>query len=121
MELLIGERLFKANSEEAVLRKIVQVLGVPPAGVLNRSHNWNQYFSFDRIRNAINFRDPKVKPGAYPIVDLLRYVFKQEPDGDLIGLLSRMLEYDPVKRIKPIEALRHPFFNRLVTVTSDSV
>jgi CDC-like kinase len=38
-----------------------------------------------------------------------------EPDHQqLFELIEKMLEYDPKRRITLVEALRHPFFERLL-------
>ena len=35
---------------------------------------------------------------------------KYEPEKELVDLISRMLTYDTQGRIKPAEALKHPYF-----------
>lgn len=38
-----------------------------------------------------------------------KFIYNKELE-QFIDLLSKMLEYDPEKRIKSIEILKHPFF-----------
>jgi glycogen synthase kinase 3 beta len=40
-------------------------------------------------------------------------VFKSRTPPDAIDLVSKVLVYDPERRLKPLEALLHPFFDEL--------
>jgi glycogen synthase kinase 3 beta len=38
---------------------------------------------------------------------------KAKPDPEFIDLISKLLKYPPRERLKPLEALLHPYFNEL--------
>ena len=40
-------------------------------------------------------------------------IFKVDPDIDALDLLSKMLVFEPDKRISAIDALTHPYFDEL--------
>ena len=40
-------------------------------------------------------------------------IFDANTDIDALDLLSKMLVYEPDKRIRPIDALTHPYFDEL--------
>ena len=40
-------------------------------------------------------------------------VFRTRTPRDLVELISHLLVYNPAKRLKPLEALVHPFFDEL--------
>ena len=40
-------------------------------------------------------------------------VFKSGTDLNAINLVDKLLKYEPKKRIEPLEALLHPFFEDL--------
>lgn len=42
-------------------------------------------------------------------------MFKRKVDPMAIDLVSKVLVYPPNERLKPLEALLHPFFNELRT------
>ena len=44
---------------------------------------------------------------------LLVKIFEETTDIDVLDLLSKMLVYEPDKRILPLDALTHPYFDEL--------
>lgn len=50
---------------------------------------------------------PHIKPYSW------KKVFKQEMDPLALDLLSKVLTYCPHKRLTPLEALAHPYFDEL--------
>lgn len=40
-------------------------------------------------------------------------MFKQKTSAEGIDLVQKVLVYDPLKRLTPIDALLHPFFDEL--------
>ena len=52
-------------------------------------------------------------PGVlqYPQVNLADFL--KTTDDNLIDLISKMLQYDPMKRLNAQDALKHPFFDNI--------
>ncbi len=57
--------------------------------------------------NYSEFKFPQIK--SHPWTK----VFKSRTPPDAIDLISKVLVYDPERRLKPLEALLHPFFDEL--------
>lgn len=56
----------------------------------------------------MQYKLPHIKPNSWELV-----LHKYEPEKELIDLIQRMLTYDTKSRLKPIEGLRHPYFEDL--------
>eukprot|EP01088_Endostelium_zonatum_P021076 TRINITY_DN8091_c0_g1_i1.p1 TRINITY_DN8091_c0_g1~~TRINITY_DN8091_c0_g1_i1.p1 ORF type:complete len:483 (-),score=68.87 TRINITY_DN8091_c0_g1_i1:85-1533(-) len=120
VELHTGAPLFAGDNELDQMEKICQVLGLPPDYMINFSQKRDKYFALGSD-NRYSLRSKLAKKELFDIVKQpqpLRY----NPDcADHVrhtdmhyihfyDLISRMLTYDPSNRIKPVEALQHPFF-----------
>lgn len=57
--------------------------------------------------NYSEFKFPQIK--AHP----WNKVFRSRTPADAIDMISKVLVYNPDKRLKPLEALLHPFFDDL--------
>mmetsp|Transcript_1284 Transcript_1284/g.1164 ORF Transcript_1284/g.1164 Transcript_1284/m.1164 type:complete len:105 (-) Transcript_1284:593-907(-) len=57
--------------------------------------------------NSEEFKFPNIKPCSW------NKVFKPRVDPQAIDFVSKVLVYSPQKRLKPLEALLHPYFNEL--------
>lgn len=57
--------------------------------------------------NYSEFKFPHVKATPW------NRVFKSRTPPDAIDLISKILVYDPERRLKPLEAILHPFFDEL--------
>lgn len=64
--------------------------------------------------NYTDFQFPQIK--AHPWTK----VFPSRTPPEAIDLISRMLAYDPIQRLKPLEAAAHPFFDELRYVKIES-
>lgn len=96
-ELVLGQPLFPGDSAVDQIVEIIKILGTPnKAQILAMNPEYNEH------------RFPLIKP--YP----WQKVFKNKnmPD-EFFDLMSKLLTYDPHTRIKPTEALTHPFFDVL--------
>ncbi|EFC50050.1 cell division control protein 2 [Naegleria gruberi] len=96
-ELVNGTALFPADSEIDMLFKIFQNLGTPNEEIWPGVSSLKGFASF-------NNKFPKWKGNHLPAVC-------SRLDDCGIDLLTRMLEYQPNKRISAKEALKHPFFD----------
>ena len=57
--------------------------------------------------NYSEFKFPQIK--AHP----WNKVFRSRTPPDAIDLISKVLVYNPERRLKPLEAILHPFFDEL--------
>lgn len=57
-------------------------------------------------KKVVNSRGKQRVPGSKPLSQALK-----SNDPVFLDFLSKCLEWDPTKRIKPDEAMKHPWFN----------
>lgn len=94
-EMLTKKVLFPGDSEIDQLFKIFRVLGTP-----NESQ-WNGISKLPHYKTIFP---------SWQTRDLKQLLNKNDEAGDL---LSRMLSYDPMKRIAALDAMRHTYFDDL--------
>jgi len=97
-EMALGRPLFPGTSEKDQLQKIFQVLGTPT------SESWPSIVELPEWKSLSGF--PNYEKMQWSSVC---------PQLDAVArdLLSKMLVYEPAKRITPREAMHHPYFNDL--------
>jgi glycogen synthase kinase 3 beta len=95
-EMLLGEPLFPGESAGDQLVEIIKVLGTPTR---------EQVFSMNP--SQVDQRLSQVKPHPWS------KVFRAHTPPEAVDLVARFLQYVPEKRLKPMEALAHPFFAEL--------
>jgi serine/threonine protein kinase len=94
-ELLSGEPLFLGNNNKEQFLRIIKVLGPPtPEDLKAMSY-----------LHHINF--PKFAPTG------LKNKLARDVDPQVVDLMSKLLTYNPAKRIQPFKALAHPYFDEL--------
>ncbi|CAM9928275.1 unnamed protein product, partial [Ectocarpus fasciculatus] len=91
-ELLLGEPLFPGDSGVDQLVEIIKVLGTPTREEI-RAMNYNYS----------EFKFPQIK--AHP----WKGVFRSRTPPEALDVVSKMLAYDPLKRVKPLEVCSHEF------------
>jgi serine/threonine protein kinase len=96
--MINGRPLFPGASEQDQLNKIFKVLGTPTLA------QWPGMASLPEYKT--NFP-------SLPVQSWKRIVRKLDKDQLGVDLLSRMLQYDPAKRISADVALKHPWFRDL--------
>ncbi|CEO99257.1 hypothetical protein PBRA_001164 [Plasmodiophora brassicae] len=97
------------------VQHVAGVLGLPPRVVVDRSRKAHVYFEYDQfghcvLRGGAPGRASSVSKLASVIsehVPIVRH--SQLEHTAFLNLLHRMLEFDPRVRIRPSEALTHPF------------
>mmetsp|Transcript_14979 Transcript_14979/g.25585 ORF Transcript_14979/g.25585 Transcript_14979/m.25585 type:complete len:365 (-) Transcript_14979:734-1828(-) len=95
-ELMLGQPIFPGDSGVDQLVEIIKVLGTPTKEEIQAMNpNYNE-FKFPQIR-------------AHPWTK----VFRPRTAADAIDLISKVLLYRPESRLKPMEALCHPFFDEI--------
>lgn len=95
-ELLLGQPLFPGESGVDQLVEIIKVLGTPQREEIQAMNP-----------NYTEFQFPQIKAHSW------NKIFRSRTPPEAIDLMSKMLVYDPSKRLKPLEAAAHPFFDEL--------
>ena len=90
------------------MQLIIDVIGMPNASVLSRSTRKNLFSQFKSdniaVPPAIDVISDSEKEKRFKyIMEKLREV----PDPEFVNLISRCLEWDPLKRLTPEEGLNH--------------
>lgn len=98
-ELLIGQPLFPGDSSVDQLCEIMKVLGTPTKEEIDAMN-----------KNYTEFKFPTVKAHPWSKIFGER---KPPTPPEALDLIQKLLQYNPKKRLKPIEALAHPFFDEL--------
>lgn len=95
-ELLLGHAIFAGETSVDQLVEIVKILGTPQRHQIEKMNpNYNE------------FKFPHIKHTSW------NKVFKEDTPPEAIDLISKILVYDPERRVKPLEALLHPFFDEV--------
>lgn len=94
-EMFLGEPIFPGNSSKDQMIKIIGLLGTPSQS------------DIQAMNKSASVRLPNV-----PSQQLARK-FSARTNSQVIDLLSKVLVYDPKKRLHPLEALTHPYFDEL--------
>jgi len=95
-ELLIGTPLFPGESGVDQLVEIIKFLGTPTREEIQAMNPQYTEYKFPQIKG-----NPWSK------------VFRSKTPLDAIDLNSKLLQYTPTLRLKPLEACCHPFFDEL--------
>ena len=98
-EMILGKPFFPGENSTDQLVEIIKILGTP-----NKSDIYKM--------------NPEYNKYKFPLIKCfsLKFVFREYLNllgEDFINLIQKIFVYDPQKRIKPIEALVHPFFDDL--------
>ena len=97
-ELILGKPLFPGESGIDQLVEIIKVLGTPSKQEI-----------FAMNPHYTDFKFPFINPSPWAKV----FSANKKACPDTIDLLSKMLVYDPVKRITAGDAMAHAFFDSL--------
>ncbi|OII72749.1 protein kinase domain-containing protein [Cryptosporidium andersoni] len=95
-ELILGKPLFSGETSIDQLVKIIQVLGTPTK---------EQMIAMNPHYTEVRFPTLKAKDW--------KKILPDNTPSLAIDLLQRILRYEPNIRIKPYEAMAHPFFDHL--------
>jgi dual specificity tyrosine-phosphorylation-regulated kinase 2/3/4 len=87
-EMALGNPLFPGKSEEEQIVKFVELIGMPPEGMRGRVTR-----DLGRKRHR-------------------RQLKRRIEDQELVDLIGKCVVWDPGKRVKAEDALKHPFFVR---------
>ena len=122
MELHTGHPLFDAADEKEQIVRHYEVLGCPPYEMVHGNSKALQFYDCDSGRRAVRLRDKLVARKMSSVQRELgdKYVAGDERSAQFVDLVTKMLTYSPKQRIKPYEALSHPFFEILQQHSSSS-
>ena len=137
VELHTGYPLFNGVNEHDQLCRIVELLGNPPDSMLKSSSQEKISRFFTKCDSSTSMSDVKSR---YQLLYAKTYKPRQQPQNlwdiiysgqrnnrneqatcsnineiaieyeQFVDLIMRMLVFEPEKRIRPAEALKHPFF-----------
>jgi serine/threonine protein kinase len=103
VELFTGYPLFPGESEAEQILCMMEVLGLPSLGLLERSTRKKLFFDSEGNPKLVPNSRGKVRyPGRKDLKDLLKGC-----DASFMDLVRSCLEWDPAKRITPEEASAH--------------
>ncbi|ETW85630.1 hypothetical protein HETIRDRAFT_379660 [Heterobasidion irregulare TC 32-1] len=104
-ELYTGFPIFPGENEQEQLSCIMEVLGVPDKDFVNRSSRKRLFFdSTGAPRPVVNSKGRRRRPGTKTLAQALRC-----DDELFVDFIAKCLVWDPERRIKPQNAMRHPF------------
>uniref|UniRef100_A0A7S3PRH8 Protein kinase domain-containing protein n=1 Tax=Aplanochytrium stocchinoi TaxID=215587 RepID=A0A7S3PRH8_9STRA len=95
-ELLLGQPLFPGQNGVDQLVEIIKSLGTPTRQEIESMN-----------RSYTEFKFPQIK--AHPWSKM----FRSGTDPDAVDLISKILVYEPHKRLHPLKACAHEYFNEL--------
>ncbi|EPB84523.1 CMGC/DYRK/DYRK2 protein kinase [Mucor circinelloides 1006PhL] len=113
-ELYTGKPLFPGENEPDQLACIMQLLGVPSKDYLDRCTRKKQFFDmYDQPRKSINSKGKKRRPNSLTFTEALRRSTYDNFDRDFGDFISKCLTWEPDERLKPHEALSHPWIQAM--------
>jgi dual specificity tyrosine-phosphorylation-regulated kinase 2/3/4 len=122
-ELKTGFPIFPGENEQEQLSCIMEVLGLPDKDFINRSSRKRLFFGMFSVlpifsipyplldgtgapRPVVNSKGRRRRPGTKTLAQVLRC-----DDELFVDFVSKCLMWDPERRIKPQNAMRHPFIS----------
>ncbi|XP_022253545.1 dual specificity tyrosine-phosphorylation-regulated kinase 4-like isoform X1 [Limulus polyphemus] len=112
-ELYTGFPLFPGENEADQLACIMEIIGPPPAELLEMASRRRLFFGKDKKknskgypRNLVNSKGLKRKPSSKTLESVLTCA-----QDRFVDFLSKCLEWDPDLRMTPDEALRHTWLS----------
>lgn len=104
-ELYTGYPLFPGENEQEQLACIMEIFGPPEKHLIEKSTRKKLFFdSLGKPRLTVSSKGRRRRPSSKD----LRQVLKCDDDA-FLDFLCRCLRWDPARRLKPQDALRHEF------------
>ncbi len=104
-ELYTGYPIFPGENEQEQLACIMEIFGVPDKYLVERSSRKKLFFdSSGAPRPVVNSKGKRRRPNSKTLQQVLRC-----NDELFIDFLARCLHWDPDRRLKPEQAMRHPW------------
>ncbi|ORX92620.1 kinase-like protein [Basidiobolus meristosporus CBS 931.73] len=116
-ELYTGYPLFPGESEREQLSCIMELLGVPPTYLIEKSSRRAAFFdSGSNPRPVINSKGKRRSPGTKSVNQVLKCT-----DEAFMDFIAKCLEWDPEKRMTPDEGLGHYWITGVVEAPKPSI
>ena len=113
-ELYTGYPIFPGENEQEQLACIMEVFGPPEKHLIEKSTRKKLFFdSMGKPRLTVSSKGKRRRPSSKD----LRGVLKCD-DEAFLDFIARCLRWDPVRRLNPIDALRHEFITGIRSTTS---
>ena len=126
MELLIGTPIFAGTSEYGQLEKIINVMGLPPPELIEKSSSekLEKYFIYVR-RGQYSFM-PQENGPKKKLEDFIKNKISESDNAtvsdyyNFLDWIEKMLAWNPEDRMTPSEALCHPFLKPMIDAGSNT-
>jgi dual specificity tyrosine-phosphorylation-regulated kinase 1 len=123
MEMHTGTPLFEGKDEGDQVTKQVSILGMPPVEMLKGGRKVRKHFVYDAEADTWSLK-PKLLSRLHSNRSIRRALGKNWVDNaqyrQFEDLIMQMLQYNPKDRIRPKQALQHPFFRGVSSSSSAS-
>lgn len=132
VELYTGQPLFCGQSELDQIKAIQSLLGPLPPSLIARGHPEK----LQKLDLTVHGSIPIEQQAEANLHDSIRKVLADKPGGApgsptavaeddqqvgvFVNLIAHMLRPDPQERLKPAEALQHPFFSSCAVPSMDT-
>ena len=104
-ELYTGVPIFPGENEQEQLACIMEVFGPPEKHLIEKSTRKKLFFdSMGKPRLTVSSKGRRRRPSSKTLQQVLKC-----DDEAFIDFLARCLRWDPERRLKPEEAIRHEF------------
>jgi dual specificity tyrosine-phosphorylation-regulated kinase 2/3/4 len=104
-ELLTGVPIFPGENEQEQLACIMEVFGPPEKHLIEKSTRRKLFFdSLGKPRLTVSSKGRRRRPSSKTLTQVLKC-----EDETFLDFLTRCLRWDPDRRMKPDEAVRHEF------------
>jgi dual specificity tyrosine-phosphorylation-regulated kinase 2/3/4 len=104
-ELFTGYPIFPGENEQEQLACIMEVFGPPEKHLIERSTRKKLFFdSMGKPRLTVSSKGRRRKPSSKTLQQVLKC-----DDEAFLDFLTKCLRWDPDKRLKPDEAVKHEF------------
>ncbi|XP_076029415.1 uncharacterized protein LOC143018156 isoform X2 [Oratosquilla oratoria] len=115
-ELYTGYPLFPGENEVEQLACIMEGLGMPPQHLLITASRRRLFFdSKGNPRCVTNSKGKKRRPGSRDLNDILKC-----SDPHFVSFINRCLDWDPMTRMTPDEALQHDWLLSTVNASTST-
>ncbi|TVY41790.1 Dual specificity protein kinase [Lachnellula occidentalis] len=104
-ELLTGVPIFPGENEQEQLACIMEVFGPPEKHLIEKSTRRKLFFdSLGKPRLTVSSKGRRRRPSSKTLTQVLKC-----DDETFLDFLTRCLRWDPERRMRPDEAVRHEF------------
>ena len=104
-EMYTGYPIFPGENEQEQLACIMEILGVPDKYLVDRSSRKRLFFdSTGAPRPVVNSKGRRRRPSSKTLSQILK-----TDDELFVDFIAKCLAWDPDRRLKPDQAVRHPW------------